>query len=76
MPSNLDRLLNTLSLAPDTEIKAHITPKFKRLIGCDSRVVATELRDIFADCEKGCLASKYALWLIENAAVVAETKDD
>lgn len=72
--SSLDRLLKTLSEAPPDQIDPKVAPLFKALIGCDKRIVDTELNDIYDILRKG-KASKYALWVIENAITVARTED-
>lgn len=72
---SLDTLLKTLSEAPASEISPKVTPKFLQLIGCSKEIVDTELSEIYDTVRRNGQASKYALWVIENAITIARTKD-
>lgn len=75
MTTPLDRLLKTLSAAPPEEIHPEQAAAIGRLVGCDPRIVATELGDVLEACRKG-RGTKYAIWLIGHALGVAENEGD
>lgn len=65
--SSIDKLLQTLSEAPETQIDAQITKRIKGLVGGNDELVQAELKTILDDCAFGALASDFAMNVLDGA---------
>ena len=72
--SRLDKLLKTISEAPAEELDPVIALRVKHLQGGTNEIVATELKEIHSLCVANSLASKFAIMILSEAIIVAETK--
>lgn len=73
--SRLDKLLKTISEAPQAELHAALALRVKHLQGGTNEIVATELKEILDLCMNAGNASKLAIMIISEAIIIAETKD-
>ena len=73
--SRLDKLLKTISLAPQVELDAALALRVKHLQGGTNEIVATELKEILGLCMSSDRASRLAIMIISEAIIIAETKD-
>lgn len=65
--SSIDKLLQTLSEAPDGHIDVRIAARIKGLVGGNDELVRAELKTILDDCAHGALASDFAMNVLDGA---------
>jgi len=70
----LNKLLTTISEAPESQIHPEICKKIKGLIGCPPEIVAFNLKEIRDQCVAEALASGFALNVISETINIAETQ--
>lgn len=70
----LDKLLTTISVAPENQIDKPITDKIKGLIGCSPEVVAYNLKEIRDLCVAESLCTDFAIMVLSETIRIAETK--
>ena len=63
---SLDAVLQTLSEAPETQLDPGIAARLGALQGCDSEIVAHELKVILDECAYGSLASDFAMNVLDH----------
>jgi len=72
--NTLDKLLTTLAEAPPGQIDARIVMRFMGLVGCSKEIIAYNLKEIRDECVAGNMATPFALRIINETIVIAETK--